>query len=72
LHCRDGGWLYRTFGAPLVGHFARNSASSIRFRDYEAILPAIVSSCASYVVFAIITKLDIGPTWDFPVQVGQY
>jgi H+/Cl- antiporter ClcA len=28
--------------------------------------PAIVSSCASYLVFAAITKLGIAPTWHFP------
>jgi hypothetical protein len=29
-------------------------------------LPAIVSSCFSYLVFAGITKLGIAPTWHFP------
>lgn len=29
-------------------------------------MPAIVSSCASYLVFAAITRLGIGPTWHFP------
>jgi H+/Cl- antiporter ClcA len=33
---------------------------------YEALLPAIVSSCASYLVFAAITHLGIAPTWHFP------
>lgn len=33
---------------------------------YEALMPAIVSSCASYVVFAAITHLGIAPTWHFP------
>ncbi|HEY9901916.1 MAG TPA: chloride channel protein, partial [Candidatus Sericytochromatia bacterium] len=33
---------------------------------YEALLPAIVSSCFSYLVFAGITKLGIAPTWHFP------
>lgn len=33
---------------------------------YEALMPAIVSSCASYVVFALITHLGIAPTWTFP------
>lgn len=29
-------------------------------------MPAIVSSCASYLVFAAITHLGIAPTWHFP------
>jgi H+/Cl- antiporter ClcA len=33
---------------------------------YEALMPAFVASCASFVVFAAITHLGVGPTWDFP------
>jgi len=56
------------FGAPLGGAIFALEILHHQYvlEYYEAILPAIVSSCASYVVFAIITKLDIGPTWDFP------
>jgi H+/Cl- antiporter ClcA len=62
------------FGAPLGGAFF---ALEILHHQhvveyYEAILPAIVSSCASYVVFILITKLGVGPIWDFPsYQVDQ-
>ncbi|HEY9640428.1 MAG TPA: chloride channel protein, partial [Coleofasciculaceae cyanobacterium] len=56
------------FGAPLGGAFF---ALEILHHQhvveyYEAILPAIVSSCASYLVFALITHLGLSPTWDFP------
>ncbi|WP_353674835.1 chloride channel protein [Synechocystis sp. LKSZ1] len=56
------------FGAPLGGAFF---ALEILHHQhvveyYEAILPAIVSSCASYLVFVWITRLGIGPTWQFP------
>lgn len=56
------------FGAPLGGAFF---ALEILHHQhvveyYEAILPAIVSSCASYIVFALITHLGLSPTWQFP------
>ncbi|MGV0025990.1 chloride channel protein [Phormidesmis priestleyi] len=56
------------FGAPLGGAFF---ALEILHHQhvveyYEAILPAVVSSCASYIVFALITHLGISPTWTFP------
>lgn len=56
------------FGAPLGGTFF---ALEILHHQhvveyYEAILPAIVASCASYTIFAVITQLGIGPTWHFP------
>lgn len=56
------------FGAPLGGAFF---ALEILHHQhvveyYEAILPAVISSCAGYVVFAAITRLGIGPTWEFP------
>lgn len=56
------------FGAPLGGAiFALEILHHQHILEYyEAILPAIVSSCASYVVFVVITSLDIGPTWSFP------
>lgn len=56
------------FGAPLGGAFF--ALEILHHRNvveyYEAILPAIVSSCSSYVVFAVITHLGIAPTWVFP------
>lgn len=56
------------FGAPLGGAFF---ALEILHHQhiveyYEAILPAVIASCASYVVFVAITRLGIGPTWQFP------
>ena len=56
------------FGAPLGGAFFALEILHHQhvLEYYEAILPAIVSSCASYIVFVVITRLDIGPTWIFP------
>jgi H+/Cl- antiporter ClcA len=56
------------FGAPLGGAmFALEILHHQHIVEYyEALLPAIVSSCASYLVFAAITKLGIAPTWHFP------
>ncbi|MDO6390595.1 chloride channel protein [Pontibacter sp. BT731] len=34
---------------------------------YQALIPAFVASCSSYVVFILITHIGIGPTWNFPV-----
>ncbi len=56
------------FGAPLGGAFFAleilHHQNVVEY--YEAILPAIVSSCSSYLVFAVITHLGIAPTWEFP------
>jgi H+/Cl- antiporter ClcA len=56
------------FGAPLGGAmFALEILHHQHVaKYYEAVLPAVVSSCASYVVFATITKLGIAPVWHFP------
>lgn len=56
------------FGAPLGGaFFALEILHHQHVAEYyEAVLPAIVSSCASYLVFALITHLGISPTWTFP------
>ncbi|HEY9779888.1 MAG TPA: chloride channel protein, partial [Leptolyngbyaceae cyanobacterium] len=56
------------FGAPLGGAIFALEILHHEYvlEYYEAILPAIVSSCASYVVFVVITRLGIGPTWNFP------
>ncbi|HEY9826340.1 MAG TPA: chloride channel protein [Stenomitos sp.] len=56
------------FGAPLGGAFF---ALEILHHQhiveyYEALMPAIIASCASYLVFAAITNLGISPTWHFP------
>ena len=56
------------FGAPLGGAMFALEILHHQYviRHYEAILPAIVSSCAGYIVFAAITHLGIGPIWTFP------
>lgn len=56
------------FGAPLGGAFFALEILHHQhvLEYYEAILPAIVSSCASYIVFALITHLGLSPTWKFP------
>lgn len=56
------------FGAPLGGAmFALEILHHQHVLEYyEALMPAIVSSCASYLVFAAITRLGIAPTWHFP------
>lgn len=56
------------FGAPLGGAiFALEILHHQHVLEYyEAVMPAIVASCASYLVFAMITRLGIAPTWHFP------
>lgn len=56
------------FGAPLGGAFFALEILHHQHvaQYYEAVLPAVVSSCASYIVFALITHLGISPTWTFP------
>lgn len=56
------------FGAPLGGAFF---ALEILHHQHvvlyaEAILPAVVASCAGYIIFVAITQLGIGPIWHFP------
>jgi H+/Cl- antiporter ClcA len=56
------------FGAPLGGtFFALEILHHQNVVEYfEAILPAVVASCASYTIFVAITQLGLGPTWNFP------
>ncbi len=56
------------FGAPLGGtFFALEILHHQQVVLYgEALLPAVVASCASYTVFVAITKLGIGPIWHLP------
>jgi H+/Cl- antiporter ClcA len=56
------------FGAPLGGSmFALEILDHKHVtRYYKAFMPALVASCASYLVFVLITHLNLGPTWDFP------
>ncbi|PSB26378.1 chloride channel protein [Stenomitos frigidus] len=56
------------FGAPLGGAFFALEILHHHhvLEYYEAILPAIVASCASYLIFILITHLGMAPTWAFP------
>jgi H+/Cl- antiporter ClcA len=57
------------FGAPLGGGlFALEILHHRHLSEYfQALIPAFVASCASFVVFILITHIGIGPTWSFPV-----
>lgn len=56
------------FGAPLGGSLFSleilHHKHAVEY--YKAIIPAFVASCFSYIIFAIIVHLGIGPTWDLP------
>lgn len=56
------------FGAPLGGSLFSleilHHKHAVEY--YQAIIPAFVASCFSYLVFAIIVHLGIGPIWDLP------
>lgn len=56
------------FGAPLGGSlFAVEILHHKHMLEYyRAVIPALVASCFSYIVFALIIHLGLGPTWDFP------
>jgi H+/Cl- antiporter ClcA len=56
------------FGAPLGGSLFAVEILHHRHmvEYYRAIIPALVASCFSYIVFALIIHLGLGPTWDFP------
>jgi len=56
------------FGAPLGGSlFALEILDHKQVtRYYQAFMPALVASCASYLMFILITHLNLGPTWNFP------
>lgn len=56
------------FGAPLGGSlFALEILDHKQVtRYYQAFMPALVASCASYLMFILITHLNLGPTWAFP------
>lgn len=53
------------FGAPLGGSlFALEILHHKHAVEYyKAIIPALVASCCSYIVFAVIVHLGLGPTW---------
>lgn len=56
------------FGAPLGGSLFSleilHHKHAVEY--YQAIIPALVASGFSYVVFAVIVHLGLGPTWDLP------
>lgn len=56
------------FGSPLGGAMFALEILHHEYvlEYYEAFMPAVISSCAGYVVYALITHLGIGPTWHFP------
>ncbi len=56
------------FGAPLGGaFFALEILHDQHFLEYyRAVVPALVASCSSYLVFVLITHLGLAPDWHFP------
>ncbi|AFL81972.1 chloride channel protein EriC [Aequorivita sublithincola DSM 14238] len=56
------------FGAPLGGSLFSleilHHKHAVEY--YQAIIPALVASGFSYVVFAVIVHLGLGPAWDLP------
>src|SRR5690606_3837009 len=56
------------FGAPLGGSLFSleilHHKHAVEY--YKAIIPALVASCFSYVVFALIVHLGLGPIWNLP------
>ncbi|UJH90829.1 chloride channel protein [Antarcticibacterium sp. 1MA-6-2] len=61
------------FGAPLGGSlFALEILHHKHAAEYyQAIIPAFVSSCFSYIIFALIIHLGLGPIWDLPTYEMQ-
>ena len=61
------------FGAPLGGSLFSLEILHHKYvvEYYQALIPAIVASCTSYLVFLLITSIGLGPTWHFPVYGGS-
>lgn len=61
------------FGAPLGGSLF--SLEILHHKHaaayYKAIIPAFVASCFSYIIFALIIHLGIGPVWDLPSYIME-
>lgn len=61
------------FGAPLGGSLF--SLEILHHKHaaayYKAIMPAFVASCFSYIIFALIIHLGIGPIWDLPSYIME-
>lgn len=55
------------FGAPLGGSLFSLEILHHKYvvEYYQALIPAFVASCSSYIVFILITHLGIGPVWFF-------
>ncbi|GAB3170640.1 chloride channel protein [Telluribacter humicola] len=60
------------FGAPLGGSlFALEILHHKHVVEYyQALIPAFVASCSSYVIFILITHIGMGPTWRFPIYAA--
>ena len=56
------------FGAPLGGSLFSLEILHHRYstKYYRALIPAFVASCFSYIIFALIIHLGLGPVWDLP------
>lgn len=56
------------FGAPLGGSLFSLEILHHKYSAeyYKAIIPAFVASCFSYLIFALIIHLGVGPIWDLP------
>lgn len=56
------------FGAPLGGSLFSleilHHKHAVEY--YRAIIPALVASCFSYIIFALVIHLGLGATWDLP------
>src|SRR5690554_4427805 len=59
------------FGAPLGGSLFSleilHHKHAVEY--YKAIIPAFVASCFSYLIFALIIHLGLGPVWDLSAYV---
>jgi len=60
------------FGAPLGGGLFALEILHHRHvvEYYQALIPAFVASCSSYVIFVLITHTGLGPTWQFPLYIS--
>ncbi len=56
------------FGAPLGGSLFSLEILHHKYSAmyYKALIPAFVASCFSYLIFALIIHLGLGPIWDLP------
>ena len=56
------------FGAPLGGSLFSLEILHHKYSAeyYKALIPALVASCFSYLIFALIIHLGVGPIWNLP------